>query len=176
MVIRFRPALVVAAVFLLLGGAGLLYVENEPMRAVQTEAASAAVKNQARLAIPKTNEFCPYYRVQREQVRARQLELLQRMVDSKSSDDESRRQALARILEITEAMDRELKAESLLQAMGISDGVVIFRGKSATIVIADRELDRDKIEDLMQSVAQTLNLETDQVSLISRKPSPAQSR
>jgi len=140
-IIRRRSLL--AGVLGLLGVA-LLY---GGWRAATVPVQPAATKVQAPASIPataasgegragaKTEDFFAEYRLERERMRSRQVELLEGLADNSRSADETRRKAQEQLLEISRAMAREVEVEQLLRAKGFADAVVSFRDGAATVVV-----------------------------------------
>lgn len=116
-------------------------------RAAPVPVQPAATKVEAPASIPataasgegragaKTEDFFAEYRLERERMRSRQVELLEGLADSSRSGDETQRKAQEQLLEISRAMAREVEVEQLLRAKGFADAVVHFRGDAATVVV-----------------------------------------
>ncbi|MGQ9531265.1 MAG: SpoIIIAH-like family protein [Desulfotomaculales bacterium] len=116
-------------------------------RAAPVPVQPAATKVQAPASVPATaasgearagteaEDFFAEYRLERERMRSRQVELLEGLADSSRSGEETRRKAQEQLLEISRAMAREVEVEQLLRAKGFADAVVSLRGDAATVVV-----------------------------------------
>lgn len=116
--------------------------------------------------------FFSEYRLERERTRDEQVELLREMVNNPNLDKESRAKASARLVEISETIDREVKAETLVKARGYEDCVVIAQPSLTTVVIPSKSpaLPVHKEEDLKEQVARMVGCRPDEICVITRKP------
>jgi|GEM_PF-2703362 len=76
------------------------------------------------------------YRMDREEARAEELALLQRIIDDPGSSPAIREDAEQRRLAIAASVEQEARAESLLQAKGFGETVVLKGENQATVIIA----------------------------------------
>jgi stage III sporulation protein AH len=83
----------------------------------------------------KPNEFFVEHRLERDRIRSQQIDWLREVVNNANSPEETRREAQRRILGITQAIDTEMKIESLIKAENFKDAVVLIQDKSATIIV-----------------------------------------
>jgi stage III sporulation protein AH len=83
----------------------------------------------------RQNEFFVEYRLERDRTRSQQIDWLREVVNNGNSPEETRREAQRRILGITQAIDVEMKMESLIKAENYKDAVVLVQDKSATIIV-----------------------------------------
>lgn len=91
-------------------------------------------------------------KVTREQVRAKNKETLQGIIDNKNISDEQKKDAIAQMLEITELTEKEVAVETLLASKGFTETVVSLTKDSADIVVSNAELtdaNRAQIEDIV---------------------------
>lgn len=165
MVMRIRPTLLVAAVFALLGAGAWLFV---PQRAEAPVVSPAKTNINTHAAQTSSDDraFFSYYRIQRDKVRCQQLKLLQDIVSNKRTDTESRQAAFRRMLAITDRMELELKAEGVLKAAGMKDGVVIARDQAATVILPKSKISHDEMAELKNQIAGVLNLDEKQMKII----------
>lgn len=80
--------------------------------------------------------FYSEYRLQREQVRAEELELLQGIIDDTNSSQEMRDLANSRKIEIAAAMEYELMTENVLYAKEFGETVVMLGSETATVILS----------------------------------------
>ena len=141
MIIR-RRSLLAGALGLL--GLVLLY---GGWRAAPAPVQPASTKVQVPTSVPATaasgegrgregaENFFVVYRLERERMRSRQIELLEGLADGAQSGGETRRKAQEQLLEVTRLMAREAEVEGILRAKGFADAVVSLRGDAATVVV-----------------------------------------
>lgn len=107
--------------------------------------------------LPETSQTAAYfvnYRMEREKVRSRQLEILNEIVDNTKSTETMRSQAQEKLMTITQEMEDELKLENLLLAKNYQDAAVFIQPESVLVVVPDNgigNLDRVKIADLVSN-------------------------
>lgn len=83
----------------------------------------------------KPNDYFVEYRLERDRTRSQQVDWFREIVNNQNSGEEARREAQKRLLAITQAVDTEMKIESLLKAQNFKDAVVIINDKSATVIV-----------------------------------------
>lgn len=101
-------------------------VEGTPGEAVLTSGEASAVVAEAK--------------VTREQVRAKNKETLQQIIDNKELSDKQKKDAVSQMVKMTELSEKEAAAETLLASKGFSDAVVSIADESADVVVNAKEL------------------------------------
>ena len=113
-------------------------VDGNPGEAVLTSGEAQATVAQAK--------------VTREQVRAKNKETLQSIIDSDSLSDAQKQDAVTQMVAMTEIAEKEAAAETMLASKGFSDSVVSISDDSADVVVNASELteaNRAQIEDIV---------------------------
>lgn len=113
-------------------------VEGNPGEAVLT---SGEVKNTVAQA-----------KVSREQVRAKNKETLQSIIDSTSVSDAQKEDAIQQMLDLTKIAEQESAAETLLASKGFSETVVTVSDGKVDVVVGNVEMtdvNRAQIEDIV---------------------------
>lgn len=91
-------------------------------------------------------------KVTREQVRAKNKETLQQIIDNESLSEEQKKDAVAQMVNMTELAEKEAAAETLLASKGFSEAVVSLSEDSADVVVSAKELseaNRAQITDIV---------------------------
>lgn len=99
-----------------------------------------------------TNGVVAEAKVTREQVRAKNKETLQGIIDNKNISEEQKKDAIAQMVEMTELAEKEAAVETLLASKGFKEAVVSLTKDSADIVVGKSELtdaNRAQIEDIV---------------------------
>lgn len=99
-----------------------------------------------------TNGVVAEAKVAREQVRAKNKETLQGIIDNKNISDEQKKDAIAQMVEMTELAEKEAAVETLMASKGFKNAVVSLTKDSADIVVGKSELtdaNRAQIEDIV---------------------------
>lgn len=115
--------------------------------------------------------FFSEYRLERERIRSEQVDLLREMINNPNVDGKAKESAAARLVKITEAIDREVKAETLVKATGYQDCVVISQSGITMVVVPFKaaSLPLGREEELKKQVAQVVGCQADEVCIIVRK-------
>lgn len=171
MVINFvrlkRLVVLLGAVLIVLVLASLVF--HERPRASSTPAQEPKASSTPRRIAAGEKEppgFFASFRIEREQVRGRQLEVLREIAEGDKSGADARENASVRMIRITEEMEKEMKAENLVKSRGVKECVVIIQPSTTTIVV-DRIPDHGPSEtDLKGLVSQTVGCRRNDLSLI----------
>lgn len=113
-------------------------VEGNPGEAVLTSGDASGVVAQAK--------------VSREQVRAKNKETLQAIIDDANISEEQKADAIAQMVSMTEIAEKEVAIETLLASKGFQEAVVSLTADSADVVVNSSELSdakRAQIEDIV---------------------------
>lgn len=113
-------------------------VEGTPGEAVLTSGEASAVVAEAK--------------VTREQVRAKNRETLQQIIDNKELSDKQKKDAVSQMVKMTELSEKEAAAETLLASKGFNDAVVSIADEAADVVVNAKELteaNRAQITDIV---------------------------
>jgi stage III sporulation protein AH len=173
MVINFRKAALVLGGILilllvsisLLGGEGKEIKQQESNPGEQVLAtAEMGIKDDSKS--DKENDFFAEYRLERERVRGRQIEMLQEIINKESTEKEARLAASLRLVEISEYMEREMKIEHLVKSQGFSECVVIIQPESSTLVVHADSLRLDKEEELRKMVSRLIPCSEEDLCII----------
>lgn len=96
--------------------------------------------------------FAAQAKVNREQIRSQNKEMLTEVINNESLSEEERQDAVATMVEMTEISEKEAAAEMMLEAKGFSDVVVNLTGDTADVMVPSSQLDdtqRAQIEDII---------------------------
>ena len=113
-------------------------VDGTPGEAVLTNGSVSSVVSQAK--------------VSREQVRSKNKETLQNIIDNKNLSAEKKEKAVNQMVQMTETAEKESAAESLLAAKGFHNSVVSITDDQADVIVGASELsdaNRAQIEDIV---------------------------
>lgn len=171
MVIRIRRAVLavigVAATIL------CLWLAREPGTMTPQSEDSEPVLSRTLMAEPPSTQakgYFPQYRLERDEVRGEQLEILKEIINNPNTDDNSRQAAVERLLTVTGAEEREMKAENLIKARGYQDGVVILENGTANVVIYGKSGGEEQEGDLARQLASILGVDRDKIFFIYKQP------
>lgn len=115
--------------------------------------------------LPAENDFFVEYRMERERSRSRQVELLKDITGDPNAGQEAREKAQARLLEISQDIEREVSIENILRARGFSDAIVFFQGKMVTVVLPCR-LTEEQTASVINIVSRGASVASENVMVI----------
>ena len=117
--------------------------DGNPGEAVLTNGSASALVAQAK--------------VNREQVRAKNKETLQAIIDNADIAEDQKADAVAQMVEMTQRAEQEVAIETLLASKGFQDAVVSLTEDSADVVVDVADLSdakRAQIEDIVTRKAE----------------------
>lgn len=144
----------------------LLNPETVPEPAEQPGPENQAVAASAE-ALSAADSFYAEYRLQREQVRANELELLQGIIEDESSSKEMCEKANERKLQIAQNMEYEMMTENVLFAKSFGQTVVMLGKDTATVVLSG-QFDDVKAAAVAEAVAGVTGVGYENIIIINR--------
>lgn len=99
------------------------------------------------------SEYIAGVQLNREQVRARNKETLNEIINNQNLDEAAKQEAVQNMVRLTEAAEKENAAETLLSAKGFADPVVSITGEKVDVVINASSItdpERAQIEDIVK--------------------------
>lgn len=118
----------------------------------------------------KKDDFFAEYRMERERIRGKQIEMLRNIIDNKNIEKEAREAASLRLVQISNDMEREMKTEALVKSKGFEECVMIIQPDIITVVVEADPLRLDKEKELRDLVSQATEANPDKICIIAREP------
>lgn len=114
-----------------------------------------------------TAAYFAAYRMDREQARSEELTLLQKIIDDQGGSPTIRAEAEQRRLAIAAAIEAEAQAESLLDAKGFGESVVMLGADQATAIVS-LEMDAVKAAQIAEIVSSACSISYENVVIVNR--------
>ena len=138
----------------------LLEISQEDSQSASSDIKSQDGDNEAQTSTPgeavltggDATSIVSQAKITREQVRAKNKESLQEIIDNKQLTGEQKKKAVNEMVELTKIAEKEAAAETMLSAKGFTDSVVSLSEESADVVVNAKELseaNRAQIEDIV---------------------------
>ena len=138
----------------------LLDISQEDSQSASSDIKSQDGDNEAQTSTPgeavltggDATSIVSQAKITREQVRAKNKESLQEIIDNKQLTGEQKKKAVNEMVELTKIAEKEAAAETMLSAKGFTDSVVSLSKESADVVVNAKELseaNRAQIEDIV---------------------------
>ncbi|MCK8826633.1 SpoIIIAH-like family protein [Natroniella acetigena] len=116
-----------------------------------------------------TNFFVEY-RMERDQARSEQINLLREMINNPNSDDKLKVQAQERLLQITNNIEKEMEIESMIRARGYDDGLAFLHDNSIELIIATKGLQKQDVAKIGDIVSNSTGISLGNITIIEKKP------
>ncbi len=124
-------------------------IDEVPGEAVFTSSAAISNLADARLA--------------KEQIRAKNRQMLQEMMDNANLSEKQKNQAVNSMIELTDISEREMSAEILLEAKGFSNAVVSITGDTADVCVASNALSEVQCAQIIDIVQRKTGIVADKI-------------
>ncbi|MGI6552844.1 MAG: SpoIIIAH-like family protein [Bacillota bacterium] len=89
------------------------------------------------------DDFFIEYRLERDRQRAKEIELLQSLINDPNSAAEIKQEAQAKLLQITSSLNQESTLEALIMAKGYADAIVVVQQGQVTIIVRHQNFTED---------------------------------
>ena len=116
-------------------------------------------------SLERSEEFFVEYRLERERVRSRELDLLQQMVNNPNTSSDSKREAEVKILELKDLMELELNVESSLVGLGYKHAILFYQKGSVNVVVNAEALTREEKAQIAELVSKAAGVERYQITI-----------
>lgn len=120
---------------------------NESQTAASSETIGGAVLTQAQVS-----EYVAGARMEREQTHSKTKESLNEIINSNSVSENAKKEAVDKLTELADIMEKESATEQLLSSKGFENAVVSISDDTVDVVLNYEELssaDRAQIEDIV---------------------------
>ena len=151
------------------GSANKVNAGNTPANTVNREKLAKVEEIAAPVKEGEEGKFFSEYRLERDRVRDRAIELLKEVANNQSSTAESRHEAEGNLLAITNNLSQELKIENLIKANSYQDSVIFLDRNSATVIVKAKSLSNDDIAKISQLVARHGNIPAGKITIIPKQ-------
>ena len=121
------------------------------------------------MAVPNEKNFFEDYRLERDKIRSKQIELFREVVKNPNSATDIRKDAQHKLLDIADKMEKEIYVETVLAAKGFKDAVIFIQPENVTVIInAESMLPQDS-EKLLEMVSQLTDVSNEDIVVISKR-------
>lgn len=112
--------------------------------------------------------FFAGYRLQRDRVRDRSLEMLETLLHNPQAGEQSKADAEELLLKIVRLREQELLVESLVKAQGYEDAIFFYHDDIATVMVKESDLDENSFVQITEIVSGTVGVERENVQVMAR--------
>lgn len=113
--------------------------------------------------------FFSEFRIERERVRGKQLELLRDIANNPNQDQKVRDSAALKLVQIADAMAREMQTETLIKSKGIKECAVIIESNGLTIILDTQAINETQKDELFDLSSTASGIEKEKITITSRQ-------
>lgn len=117
---------------------------------------------------PSADDFFAEYRLERERVRGRQIELLREVLNS-SEQKAAQQEASLQLVKISADMEKEFQAEGMIKSKGYAECLVIIQDETILIVAQSDNMRLDQEEELKEIVKKITGYKEENLCIIYRE-------
>ncbi len=118
----------------------------------------------------KGKDFFVEYRIERDQARSEQINLLREMINNPNSDKKLKTKAQERLLTLTNNIEKEMEIESLIRARGYNDGIAFIHDNSIELIISTEALQKEDVAKLGDIIKNSTEINLEDITIIEKKP------
>lgn len=117
-----------------------------------------------------TSQFIISAKLEREQVRATDKESLLGIINNEELSQEVKAEAVSKMVELTDASEREAAAELLLEAKGFENVIVSISGNQVDVVVEKEELSQTELAQIEDVVKRKTECSINDLTITSVSP------
>ena len=115
--------------------------------------------------IEQFKAFFVEYRLQRDRVRGKEVEMLNDMVDNPNVSQEAKQKAEEQLLKLIDMMEKELLVENMLKANGFRDAVFFYRDDMVNVVVQAENLSDQEFLQIAEMVSSATGVNIEHVTV-----------
>lgn len=189
MLVLKKKEIVAAALVVLIGVAGYLnwsyqdtvrvtdgdeYIETAK-KLGEAQYVNADSENEEKLAdgeavetASTSNDYFAQAKMERESARSKALEILQETAENENFDEETRKNAQQRILDMASDTEKEAVIENIARAKGYNEISVYIDGESADVIVKKEGFSDKDVIILKQIVSEQLSIGADSIRIVEK--------
>ena len=145
-------------------------ISNDQVEAITSNAKDFNLSKKEQKTNNKQKNFFVEYRIERDQARSEQINLLREMINNPNSDKKLKTKAQSQLLDITNNIEQEMEIESLIRARGYQDGIAFIHNKSVEVVVATTGLKQSDVAKIGNIVTNTTDIALGDITIIEKQP------
>jgi stage III sporulation protein AH len=165
------------ALLLAIAGIWWLAQVDREVNRIEIVTGDPAPEEVAEVAVPDDNvatgetpSFFAEYRLQRDRVRSREIEMLNQIIENEKISTEGKKQAELQLLSLIALMEKELLVENMVKAKGFRDAVFFYRDGLANVVVDVEELSEREVVQLAEMVSGLAGIGIEEVAVVKHRP------
>lgn len=106
------------------------------------------------------------YRLQRDRVRASEVEMLNQMIDNPNMSAKGKNQAEEQLLNLVAMMEKELLVENMLKAQGYKDAIFFYQEGLVNVVVQADQLTEQEFLQIAEAVSTVTGVKMEEVTVV----------
>ncbi|MBS4030476.1 MAG: SpoIIIAH-like family protein [Clostridiales bacterium] len=106
------------------------------------------------------------YRLQRDRVRASEVEMLNQMIDNPNMSAEGKKQAEEQLLKLVSMMEKEMLVENMLKAHGYKDAIFFYQEGLVNVVVQAEQLTEQEFLQIAEMVSTVTGVKMEEVTVV----------
>ncbi|HHY14076.1 MAG TPA: SpoIIIAH-like family protein [Thermoanaerobacterales bacterium] len=111
------------------------------------------------------NDFFIEYKLKRDRLRSKEIEILQEIVQDPNIDTETRHEARDSLQKIIRDMENELIIENMIIGRGYDDSIIVLSKEFALVIVKSEGLEDKKVAQICDIVSNRTNLPLDCITI-----------
>ncbi len=113
--------------------------------------------------------FFAEYRIKRERIRGKQMELLRSIASQSNQEQKVRDNAALKLVQIADDLAREMQTETLVKAQGYKECAVILEPSGMTIILDQAVIKPEQKAELLELSSAVSGIEKDKITITARQ-------
>jgi len=109
------------------------------------------------------------YRLQRDRIRAREMEMLNQIIENEKISAEGKKQAEQQLLSLIALMEKELLVENMVRAKGYPEAVFFYRDGLANVVVEAENISEREAVQLAEMVSGLAGVKMEEVAVVEHR-------
>ncbi len=110
-------------------------------------------------------DFFIEYKLKRERLRSKEMELLKEIIHDPNSDNGTRKEAQNNLHRIIRSMEKELIVENMIKGKGYDDSIIYLSDDFASVIVKTKGLDDKQVAQICDIVSRGTNLSLDKITI-----------
>jgi stage III sporulation protein AH len=135
----------------------------------QAEVKAPETNGQEPPSPPKRSDYYTEQRLERDRIRSQVMDTLREIIHNPNSDEGNRREAHARLLQLSQQMAKETEIEGLIKAKDFPDALVVLHQDAVHVLVKVQEITAAQAAQIGDIVATATGLPREKI-IIDTKP------
>lgn len=113
----------------------------------------------------KSYDFFIEYKLKRDRLRSKEMEILKEIIHDPNSDKDMRYEAQKNLQKIIRSIEKELIIENMIKGKGYDDSIIVLSDDFASVIVKTEGLDDKQVAQICDIVSKSTNLSLDKITI-----------